>query len=250
MIEQLQKINRVTTTPVISRIDIIYSSEDTPKKKVFSRQRRALLSLLLGAGFFLLIAMLANIEVESKHPEWVDPPYGLRLNLLKKAVAQNSDKPLLVFIGTSRTGYGIDSKNFDQLPGVLGFNFGRSGAVLAEQLFTLKRLLKDGVEPKYVLLEILPANLGDQRTTEELIPPSRVRWKDLALVEEDHCNRSKYELHWFGEHCNILSNVRFSLLNSQLPWAVPESSVEAYRQHMPRDRFGSSPSNAVMSQPR
>src|SRR5262245_14765630 len=111
--------------------------------------RTALLSagLIFPAGQFAL-----TLAIEWWRPPMRYPDYGFRLDGLRHQVRNHPDRPLALFLGTSRTEAGVR-------PGVLGdlrtpdgrpplvYNFGIPGFRPLHSLLFLNRLLADGVRP-------------------------------------------------------------------------------------------------------
>jgi hypothetical protein len=104
-------------------------------------------------------------------------------------MAENAGQPAAVLLGSSRVAMGIRP---DALPPLrladgrqpVVFNFALVGSGPLMELFCLKRLLADGVRPRWVVVECWPPFLCQEgRHAEEArIDISRLGWRDLALL--------------------------------------------------------------------
>src|SRR5262249_41020520 len=85
-----------------------------PQGLVSGRRRRARMVALPGAAcpcwglfWFALAQAALGILMESRCPEVVAPDYGRRLACLRERLASEPERPLLLFLGTSRTELGV-----------------------------------------------------------------------------------------------------------------------------------------------
>jgi hypothetical protein len=116
-------------------------------------------------GFFG-IQLALDVGVVARHPELEDPEYGRRLALLRERMAEAPGRPLVLMIGSSRTQLSFRP---ELLPPprtadgteALVFNFSHRGAGPAMNLVELRRLLRAGIRPDWLVLEIMPSQLGD-----------------------------------------------------------------------------------------
>jgi hypothetical protein len=130
------------------------------------------------------------------HALWLrDPLYGDKELKLHARVAERTtagDRPLtVVMVGSSRTCYGLRGEIVeDRLAGqadrpVVAFNFGVPAAGPVANLITLRRLLRRGARPDWVLLEVMPPLLAGQhpiQPEERLLEPERLRRHEVPLV--------------------------------------------------------------------
>lgn len=131
------------------------------------RRRQNRNSLFWGLGGFALIQLTLAVAIESKLPQFRDPEFGCRLQLLHQLQVRSRPAPFLVLaLGSSRTTAGIRGDILSEqlggrLPGhPVAFNFGVTGAGPITHLINLRRLLKEGIRPGFVLIEILPPMLN------------------------------------------------------------------------------------------
>jgi hypothetical protein len=125
-----------------------------------------------------------------------DPIYFDKLGLLHDHPAffadRSSGRPTtILFVGSSRTLNAIDARAAGvQLSRHLGrpveaFNFGQAGAGPVTNAVYVRRLMKDGLKPDFVLIEVHPVFLAGQRPdppeTRWLLP-IRLRRDELPVV--------------------------------------------------------------------
>jgi len=153
----------------------------------FSVARRARLALLGGTLLFLVAQLVLNIFIERWQPCIRYPEYGYHLAGLRRLLAAEPGRPLLLAQGSSRTLMGFRP---DVLPSYrtpsgsvpLAFNFGvaRCGPLLA--LLHLQQLLAEGIRPDWLLLEIPPFMMAAPDGGAKSLPAERVSWFDLHLM--------------------------------------------------------------------
>ncbi len=133
-----------------------------------TRITRARRSVLWGAGLFAA-ANLATGVVAERYVRLRDPLYGDKRVKLTPKLA--TGKPLVVMLGSSRTGLAFHGKRLEVTQPVAAFNYGIPAAGPVTQLVCLDRLLADGVRPAVLLVEVLPAMLQDDHG-----PPRESAW--------------------------------------------------------------------------
>jgi hypothetical protein len=92
----------------------------------------------------------------------LDFEYYERLALLRKNRAAAPECPLCLVLGSSRTVMGVVPERLPPLRSGQGelvtvFNFAHFGASIPHSLLNLRRLLREGFRPRWVVLELLPA---------------------------------------------------------------------------------------------
>src|SRR5262245_61227406 len=107
----------------------------------------------LAVGVFLALAATLGMAaaMETVRPEWRDPEFGRRLASLRDR--QPEGRPLVLFLGTSRTQNAIDpaAMEFPDEPGAPRvFNCGHSAARPLQVLLNLLRVLDAGIRPAAV----------------------------------------------------------------------------------------------------
>jgi hypothetical protein len=96
-----------------------------------------------------------------------DPEYEGRLETLRARLAEASHRPLLLLVGSSRTlmGFGPEILPSLRTPSgqeVLTFNFAHAAAGPVMNLMEVHRLLRDGIHPDWLVLEIMPPFLAGE----------------------------------------------------------------------------------------
>src|SRR5207249_2410036 len=95
------------------------------------------------------------------YPELYDPDSAVRFALLRQRIAEAPDRPLLLVVGSSRTGTAFRPEILAPLdtgngPAPLVFNFSHWGANAAFNLMQVKRLLREGIRPDWLVVELMP----------------------------------------------------------------------------------------------
>jgi hypothetical protein len=132
------------------------------------RCRGARAALGWGLCFFVCAQLALNVIVEGWHPELCDPEFAARAALLRSRIAEEPGRPLLLVIGSSRTGMAFLPEVLPPLRTASGeqplvFNFSHLNAGPAMNLVQLRRLLRLGIRPEWVVLEIMPPQLADEK---------------------------------------------------------------------------------------
>ncbi|MCU0706442.1 MAG: hypothetical protein MUF18_21000 [Fimbriiglobus sp.] len=145
---------------------------------------------LTAAAVFAALLVLLNlafaVALDYGPPHLRDPEYGLRLDSLRRRMAEHPARPPVVVVGSSRTGQGIRPGVGEPSDGPLVFNLSQSGGGPVSQLLTLRRLWADGVHPAGVVLEYWPPFLRGDGTYHEQhrLDPKRLRPTDEPTVRE------------------------------------------------------------------
>ena len=124
-----------------------------------SARRCARRAVVGGVAVFAALQLGFGLLAEAR-PQVRDPLYGDKLTKLKRRL-RDGDRTV-VMLGSSRTGLAFHAANVEgQLGGVVAFNFGIPAAGPVTQLVYLKRLLRDGMTPDLLLVEVLPSLLAE-----------------------------------------------------------------------------------------
>jgi hypothetical protein len=136
-----------------------------------------------GLVFFVCAQLALNVFVEGWHPELCDPEFTVRSALLRARMAEEPGRPLLLVMGSSRTGMGFLPEVLPPLQTAAGtqplvFNFSHLNAGPAMNLVQLRRLLRLGVHPDWLVLEVMPPQLADekQRLSTAVAEPGDFPW--------------------------------------------------------------------------
>ena len=120
-----------------------------------------------------MTAMLAmSGALETVKPEWRDPEFGHRLTRLRQLQRQSPDRPLVLFLGTSRTQNAFDPRAMgfpDESGSPLVFNFGQSGsAPLKVSAHAASDCWMKGSVPRPWCVEVLPVWLAADGSAERV----------------------------------------------------------------------------------
>ena len=196
--------------------------------------RRAGVAVLAGLAAFVLLQLGLAVVVETTAPEVRDPLYGCRLERVRRRLCSAPEQPrTVIMLGSSRTRFGFRAGKEDESWGralgrpVAAFNFGIDGGGPLMEWLTWRRLLRDGVRPDLLLVEVTPPFLAGQIPVAEFdeihLPTSRLSWQDLPLVERFAGNERVVGLRdrWLGNWPAPWYTHRVSLLSLACPILLP-----------------------------
>jgi Protein of unknown function (DUF1574) len=182
--------------------------------------RRARASILWAGSTFLLLYLLSAYCVEKGPTKARDPEFAAKFERLESRLHEHPEEPLILMLGSSRTLLMLDAGsmhvNWDAKTAQV-FNFGMKGSGPLLELLTLERLLKSGVRPDLLLLEVFPAlyNRPVDRSLEEIwFQEGRLRHAEVTELRPYHSNRRRIWRRW----------LRFRLQ----PWGGIERTLEDY----------------------
>jgi hypothetical protein len=139
---------------------------------------------------FLLSQLAFAITLEHWQPELRDPEFGYKVKQLLGRLEEQPRRPLVLVLGSSRTGVGLRPEVLDRisLPGgqsPIVFNFGLTASGPVMELLCFHRLLEEGIHPDWLVVEVMPPLLNQQATGPEgadWIDARRATWSDLTLL--------------------------------------------------------------------
>ncbi len=184
--------------------------------------------LLWGLAFFAAAHAGMLIATQSFWPHLRDPEFGYKLSALRRQRAEAPDRPLLILLGSSRTGQGIRPGVMPELRTPDGrmplvFNFSQVGSGPLAELVVLCRLLNAGIRPDWLAIEILPALLG--RTADAFgdvgTGISRLDWKDVILLNRYVRDPQTMRHRWLKDQLWPWYAQRFSVMNHYASNCVP-----------------------------
>jgi hypothetical protein len=185
-----------------------------------------------GAAFFVAGQLTLVAVVEWRFPEWRDPEQGYKLARLRAFLAEAPGRPSVVVLGSSRAGQGIRP---DVLPAEAPrvFNYAFNGAGPVRTLVSLHQLLRGGVRPAAVVIEVHPALLHyfEQSVEDVWIWPERRAWGDLAVLARFADRPARPYRRWLRAHLTAASHHRFPLLSCLAPkWLGPDVCEARWRR--------------------
>lgn len=191
-----------------------------------------------------------SIYLDKRRLESRDPLYGHRLNHLRERLAESPDSPLFLIMGSSRIKYSVRPgamklHSIGNSPQPIVYNFGLNGMGTIRELMHFRRLLADGIQPKWLLLEIWPplwAEAGFFRESRMVLGEDDLHWRDLLLL----CRYFRGErevLHLAFQKClTPLRTYRDTLLSLYAPSLLPGDKLREFEQRvvdsLPSDRGG------------
>lgn len=160
--------------------------------------------------------------LEGRHPELLDPKYGCRMLALRDRQRANSERPLWLVLGTSRTEQGFRPGELERVSGPLFYNLGRGGSSPLMYLLTLRRLLADGIRPTGLLVEIFPPALA---ADEEGVTIHKPTLRDLPLLRRYPVSAQTWALAaedrlllWYKYRNALLAQVAPQALSPRARW--------------------------------
>lgn len=195
------------------------------KIKKMGRARRA-----VGWGIVLFVGMQLGMSFAMEHisPQWRDPEYGYKLRELRDRLREDPDRPLLLVIGSSRSGLGVCPADFELTDGEsskapLVFNMAISGSGPLFELMSLKRVLSEGIRPRWVMLEVLAPLLYQEPAWSEWqwLNINRLSFNDVTLLSRYSDNARRLQRHWFLSRVAPSYSHRFYLMGQYFPAWLP-----------------------------
>jgi hypothetical protein len=202
-------------------------------KAVRKTKRSSTSALLWAVVFFAACQICLNFLLDSWRPDARDPEFQSKLARLRRVLARSPGQPLVLFMGSSRTLFGLQPERVrrrfsSQGPAPVVFNFGLTGyGPPVCELLCLHRLLREHVHPDWVFVEVLPAYLrADDAAERDPLLPLHLSRIDLALVQPWWRSFSSLYRQWC---CNRLLPsffFRFGLMSALAPSWLPDSCPE------------------------
>ena len=136
-----------------------------PASNTSPARRRARLAVLLFLPAFLLVLAAAWAAAESAVPEITDTDYHIRLRVVRAAATAHPNQPLGIVLGSSRTVWAFQPEQLTESSGdVYWVNASHIGSGPALNRLWLHRLLRDGVRPAVVAVEVMPTFFVKENT--------------------------------------------------------------------------------------
>jgi hypothetical protein len=192
---------------------------------------------LLWALAVMAVSQLALIfAMRDWKPEWRDPEFGHRLLRLRARLAAAPDRPLVLILGSSRAAMGLrpdalpDCRTADGRRPIV-FNFSVTGAGPVMELLYLRRLLRRGIHPDWVLAECWPPYWHQEGPAAEVsrFAVHRLEWQDLPLWDRYWGGARDREARWCEARLAPFFTSRFILLSEWAPAWLPMGSRQEWK---------------------
>jgi hypothetical protein len=199
---------------------------------------------------FAVSQFILSAYLECQRLETRDPLYGLRLRSLRKRLAESPNAPLFLVMGSSRVKYSVRPADMrmdatENRPRPIVYNFGMNGMGTIRELMYFRRLLADGIQPHWILLEVWPplwAEAGFFRESRMVQGEDDLHWRDLPLIGRYFRRDGEVLRLALRRSCLPISDYRTGLLGSALQSLLPRDQIkglaERVRDCLPADRDG------------
>jgi hypothetical protein len=166
------------------------------------------------------------------NPGWRDPLFSEAANHFRARADATPERHTLVFLGSSRTGSGIDPRLVEPVVAeaigtpCIAHNLHVLSAGPISQRLHLERLRNMHATPDWVVLELSPLWFAetDEKPYEYGNPAAdRLAWDELALVASYGFPEGEYTRDWLAATTNPFTGFRFHVLNRYKPrWLPPK----------------------------
>jgi hypothetical protein len=186
------------------------------------RRGNARRTLAAGIAALLLAQIGLSLAVETVKPEWRDPEFGVRMHKLRQLRDAHPNQPLVLAVGSSRTQMGLVPSEMT-FPGMadppLVFNFGQAGAGPLLELLTLERILREGIKPDCLLVELFRPSLITGNADEREVPQvdTRLGIGDLSALAPYCRSASRLWRDWTIDRLTPWTTYRHHLMGHWLP---------------------------------
>lgn len=199
-------------------------------------RRRSRLALVCALSCFAVLQLGMSVVMDHWLPVFHDAEYGCKLALLNQRRTERPDSSLTLVLGSSRSGLGIDPAACPACRSgdgrdLIVFNFAITGCGPVQELQILKRLLRQGVRPDRLLIEVHPLMLHQENGIGEecWIEARRMDWQDLLLVSDYVFDRRGLIWKWFRTRVAPWYSNRFLILNRLAPsWLDPQTQFDPW----------------------
>jgi hypothetical protein len=149
---------------------------------------RARAALVWGFVWFAAAQVVFTVVLDGWFPGVYDPEHDARLAALQARLAETPERPLLLLVGSSRTVMNFAPEVLPPLrtpsgQQVIPFNFSHLAAGPVMNLMEVHRVLRAGIRPAWVVCELMPPQLAEDRHNLTLEAASVA---DLPLLRQYH----------------------------------------------------------------
>jgi hypothetical protein len=221
------------------------------RRSIAARARRALAWALAG---FAALQLGLSVLMDCWQPELRDPEFGYKLLRLRERLRESHQRPLMLVIGSSRAGLGFSPETTmaavpERPDKPLVFNFGLTGAGPFQDYVCLQRLLRAGIRPRWLVIEVLPPILHQERIWGEArwMDVNRLSLSDLPLLRHNVDDLPDRYWKWLCSRLTPWFTHRFGLISRYAPDWLPMGARQDGWRGM--DKFGWLPYNAARVTP-
>jgi hypothetical protein len=195
----------------------------TPAPRAAARQT-ARRDIAWGLAGVVAVQLALAVAVEGPWAAIRDPEYGHKLALVRRQTAAAPGRPLLVSMGSSLTLNGLRPELLPSGPAdPVVFNFGLTRHGPVQQMLAFDRLLRDGVRPRCVTVELIPQLLCQGKHELDPIPTARHTWGDVEFLYAQGFRPLTCFGGWLEARAASGYTSRFALMSrlwpSWVPWA-------------------------------
>jgi hypothetical protein len=181
------------------------------------RRRSARTESLWTLGIFIVGSILLVCVIESQRPEWCDREYQVRKETLNDRIAEDPERPVMLFVGSSRTVVAFMPERLPPLitpdgKEAIVFNYSHFGAGPKMNMIQVHRALRDGVHPKWVVLELVPGFLAHDD-----LPYKDMTLADIPVIYE-YSNGPRL----IAQSARVRVGGIYRTRTSFLRWAAPD----------------------------
>ncbi len=197
-------------------------------------------AVLWSAGAYLACQLALAVYTEVRIPEIYDREYRDRLMQLRQRTQEEPARPLLLVVGSSRITTDFRPETLPPLHTANGeqplpFNLSHSGSGPLLNLMLLRRVLREGFTPRWVIVEVVPSLLGASGRSSAA---KLAQAADLPTLHR-HINPWKLYGHYLYERLGANFSHRDAYVRHWLPGRLAD---DAAWDSMPLDALGGSTS--------
>jgi hypothetical protein len=189
------------------------------------KSRAALLWTLV---CFLAGQAVLGLHLYRRHPEMCDPEFNFRLRDLKARLTEAPGRPLALVLGSSRPAFGFRPASArDQgaaaNPEPVLYNFGMLGAGPVRERMLLRRLLRSGIKPDWLFVEVWTPFLPQRGFfgEEHLVFGRDMYWPDVPVMSRLYHRAWEAFGNVFEQTLAPAVHYRTRLLDRYAPFLLP-----------------------------
>ena len=173
--------------------------------------------MLWAVGGFLTFTLAVGVVVEVWCPDWLDREYQVRRAVLRERLREDPGRPTVLVVGSSRMVTAFMPERMSPLTDAAGrdvlvFNYSHLGAGPRLNLVQVRRALRDGARPEWLILEV---NLG--QLNRDYLPSREATLGDVWALARYEPQRARLLYNAATTRATIVHRVRTPLVE----WAAP-----------------------------